>query len=259
MSAFFGDDVVASMAYVMLVASAVTAIMLSRLAAPYGRHSGEGSWLPLNDVRINPRLGWFLQEVPSLLLPIMVFWNHSSSTVSHVNVLLMMLYVIHYIHRAIIYPFLMPSGNKEGLLIVISALMFCTFNGYMQSKYLIMAKYSDDWTYGWRSILGSLLFFLGMFINIHSDHILRSLRKPGEKGYKIPRGGMFTYISGANYFGEIIEWLGFAIACWSLPSFAFAVFTISNIAPRSFHHHRWYHSKFTDYPKDRKALIPFIL
>lgn len=61
------------------------------------------------------------------------------------------------IFRAIIYPFLMTSGNKEGLLIVISAIMFCTFNGYMQSKYLIMAKYSDDWTYGWRSILGNAI------------------------------------------------------------------------------------------------------
>lgn len=29
-----------------------------------------------------------------------------------------------------------------------------------------------------------------MFINCHSDGILRRLRLPGETGYKIPRGGM---------------------------------------------------------------------
>jgi hypothetical protein len=29
---------------------------------------------------------------------------------------------------------------------------------------------------------------MGMFINIQADHILRNLRKPGEKGYKIPKG-----------------------------------------------------------------------
>ncbi len=51
----------------------------------------------------------------------------------------------------------------------------------------------------------------------------------GEKGYKIPRGGMFEYISGANFFGEILEWAGFALAAWSLPAFAFALFTF------------WYH------------------
>lgn len=27
-----------------------------------------------------------------------------------------------------------------------------------------------------------------MTINIHSDHILRNLRKPGESAYRIPRG-----------------------------------------------------------------------
>ena len=32
------------------------------------------------------------------------------------------------------------------------------------------------------------MFVAGMIINIHSDHILRNLRKPGETGYKIPRG-----------------------------------------------------------------------
>lgn len=35
---------------------------------------------------------------------------------------------------------------------------------------------------------GLLLFVLGMSINIHSDHILRNLRKPGETVYRIPHG-----------------------------------------------------------------------
>ena len=33
-----------------------------------------------------------------------------------------------------------------------------------------------------------VLFVFGMVVNIHSDHILRNLRKPGETGYKIPQG-----------------------------------------------------------------------
>lgn len=35
---------------------------------------------------------------------------------------------------------------------------------------------------------GWLLFVLGMSINVHSDHILRNLRKPGETVYRIPHG-----------------------------------------------------------------------
>ena len=34
--------------------------------------------------------------------------------------------------------------------------------------------------------------------------------------------------------GEILEWFGFAIACWSLSALAFAIFTLSNIGPRSY-------------------------
>ena len=46
-------------------------------------------------------------------------------------------------------------------------------------------------------------------------------------------GGMFKYVTAANYFGEILEWTGFAIACWSLPAFAFAWWTFANLAPRA--------------------------
>lgn len=35
---------------------------------------------------------------------------------------------------------------------------------------------------------GSLLWFMGWLVNVHSDHILRNLRQPGESGYKIPTG-----------------------------------------------------------------------
>ena len=45
---------------------------------------------------------------------------------------------------------------------------------------------------------------------LHSDSILASLRGPGETGYKIPRGGLFCLLSAPNYFGETLEWCGFA-------------------------------------------------
>lgn len=65
---------------------------------------------------------------------------------------------------------------------------------------------------------------------------------------------------GANFFGEIVEWTGFAIASQAPVAMAFAYFTFANIGPRALEHHRWYIKTFGDkYPKDRKALIPFIL
>ena len=63
----------------------------------------------------------------------------------------------------------------------------------------------------------------------------------------------------AHYLGEIIEWTGWAIATWSPAGLAFALYTFANLAPRAITHHRWYRERFPDYPRDRKALLPFLL
>ena len=70
---------------------------------------------------------------------------------------------------------------------------------------------------------------------------------------------MFEYVSGANFFGEILEWFGFALAANTLPAWAFAIFAFSNIAPRGWQHHQWYLNKFKEeYPASRYAVIPFV-
>jgi len=106
--------------------------------------------------------------------------------------------------------------------------------------------------------VGVALFAVGFALNVHSDHRLRSLRAPGESGYKIPYGGGFTWVSAPNYLGEIVEWIGFALAAQTLAAWAFAAFTFANLAPRALANHRWYREKFPDYPGSRRALIPFL-
>lgn len=119
--------------------------------------------------------------------------------------------------------------------------------------------YPPEYIFSLRFVFGVTLFVLGFGINLQADSILRNLRKPGESGYKIPRGGAFQYVSGAHFFGEIVEWLGFAIAVNDLSAYAFVVYTASNLIPRGLSHHHWYKVKFKDYPTNRKAVIPFIL
>ncbi|PLX08095.1 MAG: hypothetical protein C0598_12580 [Marinilabiliales bacterium] len=98
-----------------------------------------------------------------------------------------------------------------------------------------------------------------MYINIKADNKLLSLRSGGKKGYFIPRGWLFNYISSPNLFGEIIEWTGWAIMCWCLPSFSFAIWTFANLVPRALDHHRWYKRRFENYPEKRKAVFPYVM
>ena len=57
--------------------------------------------------------------------------------------------------------------------------------------------------------------------------------------YLLILGGLFEYVSGANYFGECLEWTGYAIACWSWSGFVMAAFTSLFLGPRALQHHRY--------------------
>jgi steroid 5-alpha reductase family enzyme len=108
-------------------------------------------------------------------------------------------------------------------------------------------------------IIGVLLFLTGMIINLAADEQLILLRKNSNNGYRIPHGWLFSKISCPNFFGEIMEWLGFALLCWSLPALSFLVWTICNLVPRALDHHQWYKNQFADYPAGRKAVFPYLL
>ncbi|XP_068683526.1 3-oxo-5-alpha-steroid 4-dehydrogenase 1-like isoform X1 [Montipora foliosa] len=245
---------------VMIVTAVTVAILLVFFKAEYGRYFSVTSTQRYG-FGVHPRMAWFVQELPAFVLPcVLVCYAREDFFEFTPNALLLCLFVLHYTHRSLIYPWLIKGGKPTPVFLAFLAFVFCFYNGYLQTRYLTkFAYYKKSWLSNPCFICGVILFFIGMVINIHSDHLLRNLRKPDEKGYKIPKGGMFTYVSGANFFGEIVEWSGFALACWSLPSLAFAVFTALNIGPRAIQHHRWYLDKFDDYPKSRKAVIPFIL
>lgn len=147
----------------------------------------------------------------------------------------------------------------QHLLLLTILLLF--FHNSLQAQGLCQfQEFTPGYVYSLPFLSGLVLFALGAAINQQSDAILRSLRRvPGE--YKIPRGGMFEYVSGAHYFGELLEWLGFALAlnAFSMQGVAFFVYTASNLIPRAVSHHAWYQTKFKDaYPKERKAVIPFL-
>eukprot|EP00937_MAST-01D_sp_MAST-1D-sp2_P002656 g2656.t1 len=259
-AALTGTDERASLhalAAVMIAFGAASFAALMFLKAPYGRYSKDAS--PLYGFKMNGTLAWVLQEAPAVLVPLAHWWRAAREEVPLASRVLLGFFLFHYVNRTFVFPFRLRNGKPTPFVVFLLALLFCLVNGHLQSRYLIgFAAYDDAWLRDPRFVVGTALFWAGLAVNWHSDHVLINLRKPGETGYKIPRGGMFELVSGANFFGEIVEWTGFAIACWSLPALAFALFTFCNIGPRAAQHHQWYLSKFDDYPEHRRAVIPFL-
>ena len=146
------------------------------------------------------------------------------------------------------------------LLIAILGLVFNFLNAYLNGRWIyhFSGGYPSNVLYELNFIVGCVIFIAGFIINQWADSVLRALRKPGEIGYKIPYGGLYEKISCPNYFSEIIEWTGWAIACGSLAGWVFAFWTFANLAPRAVSYHKWYKETFPEYPKNRKALIPWI-
>jgi 3-oxo-5-alpha-steroid 4-dehydrogenase 1 len=150
--------------------------------------------------------------------------------------------------------------------VILSAIFFNLINPYVNAQCIFTLCKPAPFSLV-RFLLGLLLFFTGMNINQNSDNILLGLKKQckqeksqnnGKTKYKIPTGGLYDYVSSANYFGEMVEWLGFYLITWNIGSLSFIIWTFCNLFPRGYANHLWYLKTFPDYPKNRKAIIPFV-
>lgn len=207
------------------------------------------------------RIGWFLMEVP-VFITMTVLWLLSERTWDVVPLCFFIIFQIHYLQRSFIFPFLIRGKNKMALGIILMGAAFNTLNALMQGGWIFFfsPQYPVSWLRSPQFIVGLALFIAGMVINIDSDKIIRNLRKPGDTGHYIPRGGMFRYVSSANYLGEFVEWTGFAILTWSWSGAVFALWTFANLAPRANSIYKRYEKEFGQEFKqlNLKRMIPFI-
>jgi len=231
-------------------------VLLLFVTAPYGRHSRK-DWGP----NISNRMGWILMEFPSLLVFILCFLL-GPNQIQPVTWIFFAIYVFHYTNRSVIYPWrTRTSGKQMPLVVAFMAVSFNLVNGFLNGYYFsaFSRAYTWEWLVDARFIIGSIVFGGGVFLNWWSDQVLLNLRRGGKKGYYIPEGGLFKWISCPNFLGEIMEWAGFAIMTWSPAALVFALWTFFNLVPRALDHHKWYKATFTNYPTERKALIPHLL
>src|SRR5664280_1566896 len=102
--------------------------ILLKVTQPYGRHL-KGNWGPL----INNRLGWFIMELPALV----IFGYFLIFKANLFNVLVLvpaLIWGLHYFHRVLIFPLLIRTARKKiPVLIVFLAFMFNVINGFLMA------------------------------------------------------------------------------------------------------------------------------
>jgi 3-oxo-5-alpha-steroid 4-dehydrogenase 1 len=254
--------------YIILTSMAVMAVIvfvaLFYFKAGYG-YLSTSKWGP----KISNKAAWVIMEAPAFIFLLYYTLRFAASGVETGNsriVLYIMagLFLLHYFQRSFIFPFLMRGKSTMPVAIMLMGLTFNTLNAYLIGGWLYgqapAGMYGTHWLWSPQFIIGAVVFFTGMAINLHSDHIIRNLRKPGDTKHYIPRKGLYKYVTSANYFGEFTEWVGYAILTWSPAGLLFAAWTFANLAPRAKSLTAKYEEEFGEEYKSlkKKHIIPFI-
>ena len=243
---------------VMAAAAAVVFVALFFVNAGYGKF-----YTPKWGPSVDNRLGWVLMEAPVFFAMLLLWWL-SDRRFDPVRLVFLILFEIHYFHRSFIFPLKIRGRSRMPLSIILMGALFNTLNALMQGGWIFWfspaGAYPLSWLYGLPFVLGTALFFYGMFINIQSDGIIRDLRQPGDTNHYLPKGGMFRYVTSANYFGEVLEWIGFAVLTWSLSGAVFAWWTFANLAPRAARIYDMYRREFPNELDTGKVkrILPYI-
>ncbi len=259
MNALYSMEFFNTFLFVMALVCVVIFVALYFVDAGYGKMRTE-KWGPA----INNKVGWILMEAPVFLV-MLFLWAQSDVKLLLPYWVFFLIFQFHYFQRSFIFPLLMKGNSKMPLVIMFFSVIWNLINGYVQGIWLFYLApdyrpYDVSWLGSWQFITGTAIFIIGWIINMHSDHVIRHLRQPGDTAHYLPKQGLYKYVTSANYFGEITEWLGWAILTWSFAGGLFFLLTCSNLVPRANSIYHKYEAEFPDEfnRKKLKRIIPFI-
>lgn len=229
--------------------------------SPYGRFaSGKMG------VNLDPRLGWWLMELPATVVFVAVFVMGSRRS-EPMALVLGGVWLIHYANRGWFFPLTLrvAEGQKSSfsITVVLAGWFVTAMHGYLNAAWFTEFGHhlSLEWLTDPRFWVGAVIYYSGLLLVLHSERVVRQLRDPKDTTgprYRIPRGGGFRWVTNPAYLGELVGWAGFALMTWSPAGLLIFCISAANLVPRAFATHQWYQEKFPDYP-DRKVLIPGIL
>jgi len=234
--------------------SIITFISQRKSPAPYGKFSQLKNWGPPVAQRLAHS---FNDGIYGSVLFAVVFLSFRTER-SLINWTFFVCWELHFLHRGFIHPWLMNYSSSTVSL----GIFFCGISlilySYLNAEFIGSVVYEEDFLNDPRFATGLCLFIAGFTINRWADWKLVQLRssRARRREYSTPYGGLYRWISCPNYFGEMIEWWGWALMTCSPAGLSYALFASATFIPRAAHTHAWYIQKFRAYPRDRRALVP---
>ena len=252
-----GADTYCMIMWVMAVTAVIVFIALYFVKAGYGIFRTK-QW----GLSINNKVAWILMEAPVFFV-MLYMWASNGTPTTLPAFLAFLLFELHYFQRSFIFPLMMKGQSQMPVAIMLMGVIFNVINGLVIGTSLFTlppSAYNDGAAYLTHptAIAGIAIFFSGMGINLHSDHVIRHLRKPGDNRHYLPQKGSYRYVTSANYFGELVEWTGFALLCSTPAAWLFVVWTAANLVPRAAAIHKRYRDEFGDAVGSRKRILPFV-
>ena len=172
----------------MTVIAAIVFITLYFVEAGYGMLFDKKWGKPIPN-----KIAWICMEAPVFLV-MLLLWSQSGRQFETAPLLFFLFFELHYLQRAFIFPLLIKGKSKMPAGIMTMGIVFNLLNGYIQGMWIFYlspeSRYSIDWLCTPQFIIGTILFFTGMYINWRSDYIVRHLRKPGDTNHYLPKGGL---------------------------------------------------------------------
>ncbi|XVE68545.1 hypothetical protein DITRI_Ditri09bG0076500 [Diplodiscus trichospermus] len=220
-------------------------------------------------INVPNKVGMFLLYAPTFLVGLASFWLFPDADIR--ILFLKSAITIHFFKRILEVLFLHKySGGMSlyncrlfvGIYLAISSCLI-----YTQALTEVVPEPSIDLKYH-----GIVLFLVGISGNFYHHYILSKpsidlkyhgivlflLRAKGNNDYKIPKGGLFEVVICPHYMFEILGFFGFSLISQTLFHFLSVWALLLYLMCRSYVTRKWYISKFEDFPKDVKALIPYV-
>ena len=190
---------------------------------------------------------------------------------------LIVLWGMHYVRRFAEVLFIHSYKRGIPLHEAIGSIVYYSFFGFWMGwsiNYHIQIGYRTPPDYIFVPGIG--LYIVGGIGNCISHIQLRIMQKRSRrynsKMYRsatsqhvLPDMGCFKLVSCPHYLFEVITWLGFALATFTLAAWTFFICSTIVLCIYSRKKHLAYKTEFDgdsgnpEYPRHRKALIPFII